>query len=117
MAVFTTVLTADLSASDEIAHVASNDGARTTYEWRATIEDEVVYVFSGVAEGLDWGIRRGRDDTDPVAHFAGVTLTAVRVRGSVPVSETLTEDGSSPVADLTDEGGIDWLTSDVVEGA
>ena len=117
MAVFTTVLTADLSASDEIVHVASNDGARTTYEWRATIEDEVVYVFSGVAEGLDWGIRRGRDDTDPVAHFAGVTLTAVRVRGSVPVSETLTEDGSSPFAVLSDEGVIDWLTSDVVEGA
>ena len=114
---FTTTLTDPLTVADEYVTVGTNEGARTTYPWRAVIDDEVVYVKGGVAEGLIWYIGRGADDTDPAEHLAGVTLTAVRVRGTVPVSETLTEDDSSPVADLTDEGGVDWLTSDVVEGA
>lgn len=111
MAVFQTILTADLSVSDELVSVASNDGARTTYEWRAVIDDEVVYVFSGVAEGLVWGIHRGKDDTDPADHLTGAVLTATRV-GQYTVDDVLVEDDVSPTAALTDEAGTDLLRSD-----
>lgn len=113
MAAFTTTLTADLTASDEIVHVASNDGARTTYPWRAVIEDEVVYVFSGVAEGLDWGIHRGADDTDPAEHLAGAILTGIRV-GQFTTDDPLVEDDATPATVLTNDDETDILTSDPI---
>lgn len=76
MADFSTTLTADLTTSDEVIHVADNTGARTTYPWRLVVDDEVMYVFDGVAEGLDWGVHRGADDTDPAEHLAGALATA-----------------------------------------
>lgn len=130
MAEFSTTLTADASPADEIFYVASNEGARTTYPWRATIDNEVVYVTRGVvagevlpvveagivSDGLIWSVRRGADDTDAADHVAGTVLRGVRLRGAVQVAESLTEDDSSPVAALTDDSETDFLTSDAVEG-
>lgn len=116
MAEFTTRLAVDLTASDEVVVVESNEGARTTYEWRAVIDDEVVYVFSGVAEGLVWGIHRGADDTDPAEHPAGSFLTGVRV-GQIESDEPLLADDLVPTEVLTTEDETDWLRSDpVIEG-
>jgi hypothetical protein len=111
VAVFTTVLTADASTSDEIIHVADNDGARTTYPWRAVVEDEVMYVFAGVAEGLDWNVHRGADDTDPAEHPAGAILTGVRV-GQFLTDEPLVTDDIIPAEVLTTEDETDWIRSD-----
>ena len=111
MAVFQTVLTADMSVSDELVNVASNDGARTTYEWRAVVDDEVMYVFSGVAEGLVWGVHRGKDDTDPAEHLAGAVLTGVRV-GQFTTDDVLVEDDVTPTAPLLDDDETDLLRSD-----
>jgi hypothetical protein len=110
---FSTTVTVDVSVSDEFINVMSNDGARTTYPWRAVIDDEVVYVQNGVQEGLLWYVRRGADDTDPAWHPAGSILEAVRV-GEFTIDEPLIEDGSSPAAVLTTEDGADWLRSDPI---
>lgn len=111
MAVFATTLTADCSESDEIIYVADNAGARTTYPWRAVVETEVMYVRAGVAEGLEWLVSRGADDTDPARHLAGAILTGVRV-GQAEVIEPLVADDVTPTVILTDEAEADILTSD-----
>ena len=111
MAVFSTAITADLSVSDELVNVTSSDGARTTYPWRAVIDDEVIYVTGGVVEGLVWSIRRGADDTDPAEHLTGAILTGVRV-GQFTTDEPLVEDDVTPATVLTTEDETDWLRSD-----
>ena len=109
MAVFSSALTVDCTESDEIIHVASADGARTTYPWRAVIEDEVIYVTGGVVEGLDWTVQRGADDTDKALHLAGAIVTAVRVRGA-KTPEPLADDVTAEP--LLDETETDWLYDD-----
>jgi len=111
MAAFVTILSADVSESDEIISVVDNTGARTTYPWRAVIESEVIYVRSGVAEGLVWIVGRGADDTDPAFHAVGTILMGVAV-GQAATSEPLVEDGMIPAGILTDDDQGDILTSD-----
>jgi hypothetical protein len=111
MAVFVTTLSADCSVSDEIINVIDNAGARTTYPWRAVIENEVLYIRSGVVEGLAWTVSRGADDTDPAFHPAGAILTGVAV-GQAATSEPLVEDDVTPADVLTDDTETDVLTSD-----
>lgn len=127
---FQTTLAIDASPSDVLFYVTSNDGARTTYPWRATIDDEVVYVMGGVrldeilpafepgviSDGLIWYVRRGADDTDPADHLAGAILRGVRVRGTAPTPELLADDEAVPIENLTDEDETDWLESDAPEG-
>jgi hypothetical protein len=111
---FSTTITVDISVSDEFINVLSNDGARTTYPWRAVIDSEVIYVQAGVANGLLWYVRRGADDTDKASHPAGSILEAVPV-GQFTTDEPLIEDGSSPPAVLTTEDETDWLRSDPID--
>ena len=114
MADFSTAVSMDVSVSDEYITVLSNDGARTTYPWRAVIDTEVVYVLAGVAEGLIWYVTRGADDTDKASHPAGSILEAVPI-GQFAITEPLIQDGSSPPTVLTTEDGTDWLRSDPIE--
>ena len=125
MATFTTVLTADVTETDQLIHVADNSQARTTYPWRLVCEDEVMYVMVGgaigemlsvhdneqVSDGLTWRVRRGADDTDPAIHLAGTTVTGVRV-GQFTTDEPLVEDDVTPATVLTTEDETDWLRSD-----
>ena len=108
---FSTTLTDPLTVADEYVTVGANEGARTTYPWRAVIDDEVVYVKGGVAEGLVWYIGRGADDTDPAEHPAGSILEAVRV-GEFTTDEPLVADDITPAEVLTTEDETDWLRSD-----
>jgi hypothetical protein len=75
---FSTTLTADVGAADLTISVADNTDARTTYPWRAQIDDEVFLVTGGVEEGLDWTVTRGAEDTDPVAHLSGAAVDELR---------------------------------------
>jgi|SRR6185295_4080153 len=111
MATFSTVLTADCLEPDEVIYVATNSGARTTYPWRLVVENEVMYVQSGVAEGLAWTVHRGADDTDPAIHLAGTIVTGIAV-GQAATSEALVEDGVTPADVLIDDAQTDVLTSD-----
>lgn len=111
MADFLTFLTADCTESDEVIHVASNEGARTTYPWRIVIEAEALYVFGGVAEGLDWEVHRAADDTDAALHLAGVIVEGKR-RGEFETDEPMMEDGVTPAVPLDTEDLTDWLRTD-----
>lgn len=120
MAEFTAYLTADVFQPDEVIHVSTNLGARSTYPWRLVVGDEVMYVTGGVVageesgivwDGLTWTVGRGADDTDPTVHLAGTLVEGTPV-GQFTTDEPMIEDGSSPAVALTGEDGTDWLRTD-----
>jgi hypothetical protein len=111
MADFETTLTADLTTSDEVIAVADNTGARSTYPWRLLIEDELVYVIRGVAEGLVWDVLRAADDTDAAEHLAGTIVSSAPFgRGHLtPMTVFISGQDLLPPMTVYDPGISDYL--------